>query len=151
VIIVRHAKLSDTRRLLEMMKLLAEFEGYIDDFKVTQSDIIEHGFGVSPLFTAFVASFEEDENLQGMAVTYSIPWTYDLKPVLVLKELFVAKNSRGRGVGHALFKRVKDHAADIGVSKIEWTVLKDNDRAKEFYQAHDGHPDPIWESWLCQI
>ncbi len=45
-----------------------------------------------------------------MAVTYIIPWTYDLKPTVILKELFIHESARGEGIGKALMKRVASYA-----------------------------------------
>ena len=104
---VRLAVPEDTDCLLELMKGLARYEDYIDQFAVTRESILEHGFGDERLFTAFVA--EHDDELVGMAVTYPIHWTYTLRPKLVLKELFVVEGARSMGVGKA-FDGVGDHA-----------------------------------------
>lgn len=148
---VQSARIEDAEQLLEMMKGLAAFEGYIDDFKVTLSDVQEMGFGQNPLFKAFVAFMDNQDDLKGMAITYIIPWTYDLKPVLILKELFVREDSRSGGIGAALFRSVEGYAREIGASKVQWTVLKDNVRAKKFYQLHRAHPDPQWDCWLLEL
>ena len=84
---VRLAERGDVDRLLELMRGLARFEEYIDRFAVTRESVLEHGFGDARLFTAFVA--EQGDDLVGMAVVYTIPWTYTLRPKVVLKELFV--------------------------------------------------------------
>jgi|TARA_R110001583_G_scaffold50270_6_gene156844 diamine N-acetyltransferase len=127
------------------MRELAVYERYIDQFRVTESDIIENGLSASPRFGIFVA--EMDGDIIGIAVHYEIPWTYDLKPVLVLKELFVSKHARTLGAGRALLTKIEKHALEIDASRIVWTVLKDNVAAKQFYEKAGGQKDAAWELW----
>jgi len=145
-ITIRNFTEKDVPQLLEMMKALARFENYIDDFAVTEHDLCARGLGPDPSFEALVA--EENNFLVGMAVIYHIPWTYDLKPKLVLKELYVSTELRGRGVGKRLIEGVATRANDIGASQVNWTVLKGNSQAETFYRKLGGTPDPVWDGWM---
>ena len=127
---VRSAERRDVDRLLELMRGLARFEEYIDDFAVTRESVLEHGFGDARLFTAFVA--ERDDDLVGMAVVYTIPWTYTLRPKVVLKELFVEEAARNSGAGKALMAAVISHAESIGAAELIWTVMDGNREAGGF-------------------
>ena len=100
--IVRPFAAEDAPGLLGLMRELAVFEGYIDDFRVTEADLLSFGLGPQVRFGALVAADTTSGRLLGMAVHYVIPWTYDMRPTLVLKELFVAQDARGSGVGHGL-------------------------------------------------
>ena len=146
---IRPFERRDVGAVLVLMRALAVFEGYADKFRVTEADIVEHGLGPSPRFGVFVA--EVDGAIVGIAVHYLTPWTYDLKPVVVLKELYVAEAARGMSVGHALVKRLRDHAVGIGASAIKWTVLQSNMPAKAFYRSLDGRADEMWELWQMTI
>ncbi|QKC81347.1 GNAT family N-acetyltransferase [Mesorhizobium sp. NZP2077] len=146
---IRPFERGDVGAVLVLMRALAVFEGYADKFSVTEADIVEHGLGPSPCFGVFVA--DVGGAIVGIAVHYLIPWTYDLKPVVWLKELYVAETARGMSVGHALVKRLRDHAIGIGASAIKWTVLRSNLPAKAFYRSLDGRADEIWESWQMTI
>jgi GNAT superfamily N-acetyltransferase len=148
-VVVRPGERRDVPEMLVLMRALAVFEGYIERFRVTEADLIEHGFGSAPRFGAFVA--EHAGKIVGIAVHYQIPWTFDLKPTVILKELFVAEDARGRGVGHALFDRLRAHAVEIGAARVSWTVLADNDPAKRFYEGVGGAPDSIWEPWTMVL
>lgn len=138
---------SDVDELLELMRGLARFEGYIDDFRVTAEDLIRHGLGDEPRFEALVAEREERTPLLGTAVVYRIPWTYDLRPTMVLKELYVASDARGLGVGRALMRAVARRAREIDCPRLNWTVLKSNVRGAEFYRGLGARLDPVWDSW----
>ena len=132
---VRLAVPQDADRLLELMRGLARFEEYINEFAVARESILEHGFGDARLFTAFVA--EPDDYLVGMAVTYPIQWTYTLRPKLVLKELFVEESARNMGVGKALMSAVNAHTRSAGAAEVIWTVMSGNVAAEDFYRP--GH------------
>jgi GNAT superfamily N-acetyltransferase len=146
---IRAFRREDVSDVLALMRGLAIFEGYIDDFRVTEADLVEHGLGPSPRFGVFVAL--ADGKTVGIAVHYQIPWTFDLKPVVVLKELFVAEEARGLGAGEALFLRLTAYAKDIGASKVAWTVLDGNESAMRFYKRQGASHDTVWQPWFVRI
>ena len=146
---VRSAEKRDVDRLLELMRGLARFEEYIDDFAVTRESVLEHGFGEARLFTSFVA--EQDDDLVGMAVVYTIPWTYTLRPKVVLKELFVEEAARNSGAGKALMAAVISHAESIGAAELIWTVMDGNLAAEGFYRSLGASPDLKWNNWSLSL
>ena len=146
---VRLAERGDVDRLLELMRGLARFEEYIDEFAVTRESVLEHGFGEGRLFTAFVA--EEDDDLVGMAVVYTIPWTYTLRPKVVLKELFVVEAARNLGAGKALMAAVVSHARSIDAAELIWTVMEGNREAEGFYRSLGASPDLKWNNWSLNL
>lgn len=148
-LVVRGFRRADVPALLGLMQGLARFEIYIDDFAVTEADLITHGLGPEPRFQALVV--DDGAELLGMAVLYTIPWTYDLRPKLALKELFVTRQSRGLGVGKALIQGVVKRGLDIGASQIIWTVLKGNIKAEQFYGGLGGQRDPVWNNWRMNL
>ena len=145
---VRAATAADAPALLASMRGLARFEGYDDRFAVTEADLLARGLapGSPREFVAFVADAGA-AGLQGHAVVLEIPFTFDLRPTLVLKELFVHAGARGAGVGGALFDRVLAHGRERGAGRLQWRVLPGNDAAKAFYARAGGGPEPGWEHW----
>jgi GNAT superfamily N-acetyltransferase len=142
----------DIAQLLEMMRQLAIFEGYIDQFCVTAEDLQRFGLVDPPLFDAIVAyDSEGDSQLFGMAVYYTIPWTFTLKPTLVLKELYIKTSQRGRGIGTALFESLTRSAQAIGAFRINWTVVQGNENAMHFYRKMGGLPDTKWQNWTLEL
>jgi len=133
------------------MRRLAKFEGYLDRFTVTESDLIERGLAESgdAQFTAWVA--EGNGLLQGYAVAYLIPFTFDLRPTVVLKELFVDEAVRGQGCGDRLFSAVVEHGRSVNAGLLRWQVLPGNDAAKRFYRSLGGCEDEAWESWELRL
>jgi len=146
---VRHACISDTTELLVLMRELARFEGYIEQFCVTENDLLERGLceGSSQQFIAFVAEAGNGEML-GYALVYMVPFTFDLQPNLILKELYVRETRRGIGIGHALMAAVLASAKELGCARLKWDVLQNNMSAQAFYRSIGGLPDSDWESWI---
>lgn len=148
---IRRAQASDAPQLLSLMRGLARFEGYDDKFAVTVDALIERGFTPSrpAEFTAWVAELEGA--LVGYAVIYVIPYTFDLRPTVVLKELFIDESARGRNFGHGLMNAVIEHARSLNARLIRWQVLPDNESAKRFYRRSGAAADADWENWFINL
>jgi GNAT superfamily N-acetyltransferase len=148
---IRRAVAADAPQLLSLMRGLARFEGYDDRFAVTVETLLERGFSADrpPEFTAWVA--ELDGVLVGYAVIYVIPYTFDLRPTVVLKELFIDESARGRNFGHGLMNEVIEHARTLNARLIRWQVLPDNAAAKNFYRQHGAAVDADWENWFIEL
>ena len=148
---IRRAVAADAPQLLSLMRGLARFEGYDDRFAVTVEALLERGFSPDrpPEFTAWVA--EIDGTLVGYAVIYVIPYTFDLRPTVVLKELFIDESARGRNFGNGLMSAVIEHARTMNARLIRWQVLPENDAAKNFYRQHGASVDADWENWFIAL
>lgn len=148
---IRRAVASDAPQLLSLMRGLARFEGYDDRFAVTVDALLERGFSSQrpPEFIAWVA--EVDGELSGYAVIYIVPFTFDLRPTLVLKELFIDSAARGRNLGHGLMQAVIEHGRSLNARLIRWQVLPSNESAKNFYRQHGAEVDADWDSWFLNL
>lgn len=124
------------------MHELAEFEGYLHEFAVNADDLRARAFGPDAQCRIQVA--EVAGNLQGYALTLSIPFTYDLRPTLVLKELYVNAQYRSAGLGERLLKDVANWALSSGAGRLKWDVLAGNGLAEQFYQRHGGRRVEKW-------
>ncbi len=146
---VRLAGPADAEPLLGLMLALARFEGYAEHFKVTVADLLARGFAPAgpPEYTAFVVE-RPGSGLLGYAVVIETPFTFDLRPTLTLKELYVHEAARGTGCGRALFERVVAHRRERGAGRLKWDVLPTNKPARAFYRRAGGLPDQDWERWV---
>lgn len=141
---VREALRTDIPALLRLMRELAEFEGYAGAFTVTARDLEERGFGMEPQFRAWLATEGESGRVVGMAVYCLVPFTYDLRPTLVLKELYVDAEWRGSGAGEQLLRAVAGDARRLGCGRMRWDVMKGNEAAERFYQRLGGRRENYW-------
>jgi GNAT superfamily N-acetyltransferase len=143
---IRKAVESDISNLLSLMRELAEFEKYANDFAVTEDVLREQGFHRSPPdFHCLIA--EEGGELVGFLVYYFVPFTYRAKPNLIIKELYIADGHRSRGVGKLLMKAVAREAKQAGCGMIKWYVAKWNERGAQFYERLGATIDPNWHEF----
>jgi len=147
---IRRAEPGDCAHLVEMMRELAAFEGYLDDFRVTARELEARAFGPAPQCAVLVAQGPGGA-LAGYAVYLVTPFTYDLRPGVTLKELYVARDYRQQGVAAALLARLRQEACDLGAGRIRWLVLPSNDQAKRLYRRFGGAPDTAWEHWQLAL
>ena len=148
---LRDATRHDVDGLIELMRGLAQFEGYLDRFTVTPRDLLERGFDTScePQFHVVVA--EKGGQLIGYALTYLVPFTFDLRPTLVLKEFFVSPQERGAGIGHRLFRAVLERGQRVNARLLRWQVLPSNAPAANFYRSFGGQIDSAWDNWVLEL
>jgi GNAT superfamily N-acetyltransferase len=143
---IRKAVEGDISNLLPLMRELAEFEKYANDFAVTEDSLREQGFRRSPPdFHCLIA--EEGGELVGFLVYYFVPFTYRAKPNLIVKELYIADGYRSRGVGKRLMKAVAKEAEQTGCGMIKWYVAKWNERGVQFYERLGATIDPNWHEF----
>ena len=140
---IRPALAQDAQQLIELMRKLALFEDYSDDFGVTAQDLLARGLDDSKptQFQAFVAELSTTHALCGYAVTTETLFTYNLRPMITLKELFVAPEHRRKGLADGLFNAVKAYARSRGAVQMRWLVLPDNKGAKQMYARQGGKED----------
>lgn len=75
----------------------------------------------------------DGDRLVGMA-SYSFLWpAAGVTRSLYLKELYVAQDSRKRGVGRLLMQHLYRVATEQQCSRVEWTADSDNPEALQFY------------------
>lgn len=142
--VVRAATEADIPVLLRLMRGLAEYERYAPHFRVTEAVLQAQGFrSHAPGFEAMVAAAADGEVL-GMAVHYTVPFTFRARPTLYLKELFVAEAARDRGVGAALLRALARRARERGCGQLRWQVARWNTGAMRFYERLGAVPDDEW-------
>lgn len=143
---IRRAVEADVPNLLPLMRELARFEKYETSFAITEEVLREQGFRRSPPdFHCLVA--EENNQLVGLAVYYFVPFTYQAKPNVIVKELYVVDGYRSKGVGKLLMKAVAKEAEKADCGLIKWYVAKWNHRGIQFYERLGARIDPDWHEF----
>lgn len=95
-------------------------------------------FADPPLACALLAW--DGQVLAGLAA-YSFLWPASgLTASLYLKELYVAKTYRRKGIGKLLMGGLYRIAVDRGCSRVEWTTDSGNPGAQAFYEAFGVKP-----------
>lgn len=77
----------------------------------------------------------DDEALVGFAAFAAIFPGPGITSGFFLKELFVTKPARGRGIGRSLLKAVAALALARGHQRLDWTANRDDHSLVEFYKG----------------
>lgn len=139
---VRPACSDDAETLIELMRALAHFEDYLDEFKVDADTLRARAFGENA--QCHIAVVEWEAQVAGYAVLLEIPFTFDLRPTVLLKELYVTPHGRGNSLGKALMHYVARWALARGAGRLKWDVMLGNEPAEAFYRQLGGQRDKKW-------
>lgn len=140
-IFIRRAKKEDCARLLELIQELAVYEKAPEEVTVSLDHFIESGFGVNPVWWAFVA--EAEGEIKGFALYY-IRYSTWKGQRMYLEDILVTESWRGKGLGKMLFDRLIKEAKEKGFSGIVWQVLDWNESAINFYKKYKASFDAEW-------
>ncbi len=153
-ITIRRAQKEDCPRILELVKELADYERAPDEVTVSLEHFTESGFGVNPVWWAFVAestSLVDNDNpkkettstIQGFALYY-IRFSTWKGQRMYLEDLLVTDAVRGQGIGMLLFDALMKEAKEKNLSAIVWQVLEWNEPAINFYKKLNASFDGEW-------
>jgi GNAT superfamily N-acetyltransferase len=140
-ITIRRAIKEDCPRLLELITELAIYEKAPDDVTVTLEHFTKSGFGVNPIWWAFVA--EEDGIVLGFALYY-IRYSTWKGQRMYLEDILVTEEARGKGIGKLLMNRLIEEAKEKKFSGMMWQVLNWNEPAINFYKKYKASFDGEW-------
>ncbi|SVA92278.1 uncharacterized protein METZ01_LOCUS145132, partial [marine metagenome] len=73
----------------------------------------------------YVAS-NEDDQLSGFVQLYPSFCSVALIPIMILYDLYVDENHRGKGIGRALMNQASKHAKDNGFKRLELSTAITN-------------------------
>jgi len=138
-VIVRKGTLLDLPQVLNLVVELAVYEKEPDAVTTTLEEY-QNLFSES-WYEFYVA--ENEGVILGIAIYYKTFSTWKGK-MLYLEDLVVSQNHRGKGIGKALFLKVKEHAANLGCALLKWQVLDWNDPAIQFYEHLDATIEKGW-------
>ncbi|WP_300601215.1 GNAT family N-acetyltransferase [Niabella sp.] len=141
--IIRKAVASDAEQIWILMKELAIFERYINDFAITPDIVRNSGFKKSnPDFHCIIAA--DSSTIAGMLVYYYLPYTAQNRPAIYLKELYVGAPYRGQKIGEQLMHALREEARNTNCTQIKWTVAPWNEAGKRFYERLGATQDTNW-------
>jgi ribosomal protein S18 acetylase RimI-like enzyme len=120
---IRKAKPFEAPVIMDYLQRHFIFAGIQDRSTITMKDI-HHAFFEKEVAHALLAF--EKESPVGLAIYY-----YNFS---TLTGIFIDEAVRGNGYGKRLVNRVFEIAKEEGIQKVDWHVLKDNDRAIQMYR-----------------
>lgn len=119
---------------LGLIDKLAEFEKLRSPDSEAKNRLRQDCLSQNPKYQAFIGKIKDKP------IAYIIYFfTYSsflAMPTLFLEDIFVLEEYRRQGVGKKMFKFIKDTAKREGCDRIEFTVLKWNKAAQQFYEEN---------------
>lgn len=138
---VRKAVATDCPQILELIKELALYEKASEEVTVSLEEMIDAGFGSSPVWEAFVVFYQEQ--IIGISLFYIRYSTWKGRR-LYLEDIIVTESFRGKGVGKLLMDRTIAYAKEREYHGVCWQVLDWNTPAIHFYEKYNARFDKGW-------
>ncbi len=142
---IRTATVKDVAVIYQFIQELADYEKLSDEVTATISQLEKTLFGETSVAHVLIA--EEDNEPVGFALYFFNYSTFLAKPGIYLEDLYVRPKFRGQGIGTALLKRLAAIANERGCGRLEWSVLKWNKPAIDFYEKIGARPLEEWVTY----
>lgn len=142
-IVIRKAKVSDCRGILDLITELAIFEKQQHQLKMSLEKLQEDGFGEDKQFQCFVAECKEKDTCASKLIGYVIyfnsysTWQGNC---MHMDDIYVLPEYRNMGIGSKLIGSVCKEADLQKCARVDFIVRDSNKSAINFYQ-HQGATD----------
>ena len=121
---------------LGLIERLAEYERLAPPNEEAKRRLRRDCLSGKPKYKAFIGKVgDKHVSYVIFFFTYS---SFLALPTLFLEDIFVLDEYRRQGVGKRMFDFLKETAEREGCGRIEFTVLKWNKSAQEFYEKNDA-------------
>ncbi|HEV7175885.1 MAG TPA: GNAT family N-acetyltransferase [Solirubrobacteraceae bacterium] len=137
----------------DVVELLALMRAYCDFYEVSPPDE-----DLLAITSALIAD-PVNEGVQliardstGRAVGFAtVYWTWSTTSgcrIGVMNDLFVAEDSRGRGIAERLIEECRAQCSSRGARQLAWQTAPDNFRAQKVYDRVGGNREQWVDYWL---
>lgn len=140
-LVIRDAKESDIKVLLNLIKEIAEYEKMSDQVIATEETLRESIFKNN---RANALILEVDNKEIGYCIYFYNFSTFIGRSGLYIEDIFIKKEYRGRGFGNEIFKFLAKKAKDEELKRIEWSCLNWNEASIKFYKSLGAIPMDEW-------
>ena len=127
---IRPAEAADAAVIVRLVRELAEYEGLLDQVRLTEADVLRDGFGDRRRFECLLA--EVDGAPAGFALYFEDYSTFEGRPGIFVEDLYVAEAARGLGIGQQLLAHLARIAVERDYRRLDLMVLHWNP-ARGFY------------------
>jgi len=146
---LRPATPADIPKIYALIQALADYERLRQEMQMTPAQLEQALFGDPRYAEVLLAEWsgETMAEVVGFALYYFTFSTFVGRPTLYLEDLFVQPDYRGRGIGKHLFSALVKTAQARGCGRMEWSVLKWNQPAIDFYEQLGAIPMDAWTTY----
>ncbi|PKL73407.1 MAG: GNAT family N-acetyltransferase [Methanobacteriales archaeon HGW-Methanobacteriales-2] len=136
-LIIREAEKRDASVISNYIRALAEYEGELQDVKVTPERLEEYMFDKG-WAKALIAEIENKPI--GFALYHYSFSTFLGKPGIALVDLYIEPEHRNKGYGKTVLSRLAKIAVDEDFERLEWWVHDWNHDAAKRYISWGANP-----------
>jgi GNAT superfamily N-acetyltransferase len=135
----------DIPLILSFIRQLAEYERLADACVATEEGLRRTLFG-EPRAAEVLFAYDAG-NPVGFALFYHNYSTFLAQRGLFLEDLFVIPEARGKRIGYTLLSALADIALSRNCARLEWSVLRWNQLAIDFYLTIGAMPLDGWATY----
>lgn len=146
---IRKAKIEDSKKMLKLIKELADFEKLKSPDKLAAKRLIKDAFSKKPPFQ--LLAIEYDNKIAGYVIYFFKYSSFLARKTLYLEDIFVSENYRGKGIGKFVFKKLHKIAKKNECGRIEWVVLDWNQNAIDFYDKLGAQHLHDWKTYRISL
>ncbi len=145
MVTLRNAEPGDVPQILRFIRALGVYEHLESEVVATEAALRATLFGERRYAEVVLADC--DGQSAGFALYFHNYSTFLAKPGIYLEDLFVDPLFRQRGVGKALLQHLARETVARGCGRLEWSALKWNALAIDFYLRLDAVALDEWCSY----
>lgn len=134
---VRMASDSDLAKLAQLFDAYRQFYNQPTDIERARDFISER----MTRNDSWLLVAQSNDDLLGFCQMYPSFSSTTTSRIAILNDLFVAQNTRSKGVGKALIQAAEELAKNLGLSAMELATAIDNQTAQALYEHLDWQRD----------
>jgi GNAT superfamily N-acetyltransferase len=134
LIVIEQVDAKNFDEFLGLIDKLAEYEKLLSPDEEAKRRLRRDCLSGKPKFQAFVGKI--DTKYVSYVIFFFTYSSFLALPTLFLEDIFVLEEYRRQGMGKKMFDFLKETAKREGCGRIEFTVLKWNTSAQEFYEKN---------------
>jgi GNAT superfamily N-acetyltransferase len=139
---IRPVTSAEVPLLLDLIRELARFEKLEHEVEATADQLAEAFFGSQPVAGALLAYANAE--VAGYAIYYFTFSSFVGRAGIWLEDLYVRPAFRRQGLGRRLIEAVAQVGVARGCGRYEWTALKWNKNALDFYRSLGAQSMDEW-------
>lgn len=133
---IREARTEDLDDLVELLGLLFSIEADFAPDPERQREGLSLMLGKGPrVVLVAVSSDDGTGRVIGMATAQVVISTAEGGPALLVEDVVVRPQARGRGIGKALITRIEAWGKRMGATRLQLLADRDNTGSHGFYEA----------------
>jgi GNAT superfamily N-acetyltransferase len=135
----------------ELLPLIAAYQRFYEVAEIdeTRNRAFFHRF-LAPSEDGLLLGARRDGRLVGYACLYWHFSSLEAVESVLMNDLYVSEEARGKGVGRALIEATAEIARERGVPFVEWSTAPDNHTAQRLYDS-TGAERSEWVSYELRV